>query len=81
MQEQWEYKLLSGCGGQVHLFETVGRVVDGWKVVDQGKCVDHGPFSQETLNRLGKEGWELVSLQISFWGWHTLILKRKVASA
>jgi hypothetical protein len=70
MHEQWEYKLLRGGGGLGHLFEK-----DGVNVVD------HGPLSQETLNRLGKEGWEVCSDRVSFWGWHTLILKRKVASA
>ena len=72
MHDQWEYKLLyggGGFGGWQRLFEKDGV-----------NFVDYGPLSQETLNRLGKEGWEVCSHRVSFLGWHTLILKRKAAS-
>jgi hypothetical protein len=66
MHEQWEYKLLVGHGLAQRL-----RDADG---------VDYGRLSQELLNRLGKEGWEVCSHSFSFVSARILILKRKAAS-
>jgi hypothetical protein len=66
MQEQWEYKLLIGHGLRQRLKDANG--------------LDYGPLSQELLNRLGKEGWEVCSCSFSFVSPRTLILKRKAAS-
>ena len=66
MHEQWAYKLLIGHG-----FAQKLKDADG---------VDYGRLSQELLNRLGKEGWEVCSHSFSFVSPRILILKRKVAS-
>jgi hypothetical protein len=66
MHEQWEYKLLIGHG-----FAQKLKDADG---------VDYGRLSQEVLNRLGKEGWEVCGYSFSFVSPRILILKRKVAS-
>ena len=66
MYEQWEYKLLIGHGFRQRLKDADG--------------VDYGPLSQELLNRLGKEGWEVCSHSFSFVSPRILILKRKAAA-
>jgi hypothetical protein len=65
MQEQWEYKLLIGHGLRQDLRDAEG--------------VSYGRLSQELLNRLGKEGWEVCSHSVSFVSPRIVILKRKVA--
>ena len=66
MHEQWEYKLLIGHGFRQRLKDADG--------------VDYGPLSQELLNRLGKDGWEVCSHSFSFVSPRILILKRMVKS-
>jgi hypothetical protein len=66
MHEQWEYKLLIGHGFRQSLKDAAG--------------VDYGPLSQELLNVLGKEGWEVCSHSFSFVSPRILILKRKAAA-
>ena len=65
MQEHWEHKLLVGHGLRQDLRDAEGA--------------SYGRLSQELLNRLGKEGWELCSESISFVSPRVVILKRKVA--
>jgi hypothetical protein len=64
MQDKWEYKLLIGTGFRNHLQDADG--------------VDYGQLSQELLNKLGKEGWEVCGLNHSYFSSVMLILKRKV---
>jgi hypothetical protein len=66
MHEQWEYKLLIGHGLRQWLKDADG--------------VDYGRLSQEMLNKLGKEGWEVCSHSFSFVSPRILILKLKAAS-
>ena len=64
MQEHWEHKLLVGHGLRQDLRDAEG--------------VSYGKLSQELLNRLGKEGWELCSESSpSFVSPRIVILKRK----
>jgi hypothetical protein len=65
MREQWEYKLL------------VGHYL--WQDLRDAEGVSYGRLSQELLNRLGKEGWELCSESSSFVSPRVVILKRKAA--
>jgi hypothetical protein len=67
MHDQWEYKMLIGHG----LSQTL-RDAEG---------VEYGRLSQELLNRLGTEGWEVCSHSFSFVSPRIVILKRKMASA
>ncbi len=63
MQDKWEYKLLIGTGFGNHLQDADG--------------VEYGKLSQELLNTLGKEGWEVCGLNYSAVSPLMLILKRK----
>ena len=65
MSERFEYKFLVGRG-------LGGRLVD-----DDG--VDHGPLTQELLNRLGSEGWEVCSHMFCSQTQPSLIVKRRLA--
>jgi hypothetical protein len=67
MYEQWEYKLLTGHGLRQNLRDAEG--------------VEYGQLSQELLNRLGREGWEVCSHSFSFVSPSIVILKRKTTSA
>ena len=67
MHDQWEYKLLTGHGLRQNLRDAEG--------------VKYGRLSQELLNRLGKEGWEVCSHSLSFVSPRIVILKRKMTSA
>jgi hypothetical protein len=67
MDEQWEYKLLLGHGLTQVLHDADGLA--------------YGKLSQELLNRLGKEGWEVCSHNFSSVSPVILILKRKLRSA
>jgi hypothetical protein len=64
MQDEWQYKLLIGTGFRNHLQDADG--------------VKYGKLSQELLNKLGKEGWEVCGLNSSAVSPVMLILKRKV---
>jgi hypothetical protein len=63
MQEQWEHKLLIGRGFKQDLRDAQGG--------------SHGPLSEDLLNRLGKEGWEVCSHNYSFVSPVIVILKRR----
>jgi hypothetical protein len=67
MHDQWEYKLLIGHWLRQNLRDAEG--------------VEYGRLSQELLNRLGKEGWEVCSESFSFMSPRIVILKRKMTSA
>jgi len=67
MYEQWEYKPRVGRGLTQDLRDAEG--------------VRYGRLSQELLNRLGKEGWEVCSHSFSFVSPRIVILKRKMTSA
>ena len=67
MYEQWEYKLLRGRGLRQNLHDADG--------------VAYGQLSQELLNRLGREGWEVCSHNFSFVSAVTVILKRRLKSS
>jgi hypothetical protein len=67
MQEQWEHKLLIGHGLRTDLRDAEGA--------------SYGRLSQELLNRLGKEGWEVCSYAFSFVSPPILILKRRITAA
>jgi hypothetical protein len=67
MHDPWEYKLLVGHGLRQNL-----RGAEG---------LEYGRLSQELLNRLGKEGWEVCSHSFSFVSPRILILKRKIEKA
>jgi hypothetical protein len=67
MHEQWEYKLLVGHGLGQNLRDAEG--------------VGYGRLSQELLNRLGKEGWEVCSHSFSFVSPRIVILKRRSTPA
>jgi hypothetical protein len=64
MHEQWEYKLLAGHWP--------------WQDLRDAEGVSYGRLSQELLNRLGKEGWELCNESISFISPRLVILKRRI---
>ncbi len=51
-----------------------------WSLRDAGG-MKYGPLTQELLNRLGKEGWEVCSYTYTSLTSATLILKRKLGSA
>jgi hypothetical protein len=53
MHDQWEYKLLIGHGLRQNLRDAEG--------------VEYGRLSQELLNRLGKEGWEVCNHSHGRW--------------
>jgi hypothetical protein len=63
MQEQWQHKLLIGRGFKQDLRDAQG--------------VSYGPLSEDLLNRLGKEGWEVCSHNYSFVSPVIVILKRR----
>ena len=67
MYERWEYKLLVGRGLTQDLRDAEG--------------VRYGRLSQELLNRLGKEGWEVCSHSFSFVSPRIVILKRRMTPA
>ena len=67
MHDQWEYKLLTGHGLRQTLRDAEG--------------VAYGRMSQELLNRLGQDGWEVCSHSFSFVSPRTVILKRKTTPA
>jgi hypothetical protein len=67
MHDHWEYKLLIGHGLRQNLRDAEG--------------VEYGWLSQELLNRLGKDGWEVCSHSYSFVSPRIVILKRKMTSA
>jgi hypothetical protein len=64
MHDQWEYKLLIGHWP--------------WQDLRDAEGVSYGRLSQELLNRLGKEGWEVCSHSFSFVSPRTVILKRRI---
>ncbi|HVS34244.1 MAG TPA: hypothetical protein VMS17_01605 [Gemmataceae bacterium] len=64
MHEQWEYKTLARRWFTSGFFDEAGVVYD--------------PLSDEMLNRLGKQGWEVCGYHwLGFVG-PTLILKRRL---
>jgi len=63
MHDRWEFKLLTGHGLKQNLRDAEG--------------VEYGRLSQELLNRLGKEDWEVCSHSFSFVSPRIVILKRK----
>jgi hypothetical protein len=63
MHDQWDYKLLTGHGLRQNLRDAEG--------------VNYGELSQDLLNRLGKEGWEVCAHSFSFVSPRIVILKRK----
>ena len=67
MHDQWEYKLLTGHGLRQTLRDAEG--------------VAYGRMSQELLNRLGQDGWEVCGHSLSFVSPRIVILKRKMTSA
>jgi hypothetical protein len=68
MQDQWEYKLLIGHWP--------------WQDLRDAEGVSYGRLSQELLNRLGKDGWEVCSHHsATFMSPRIVILKRKITSA
>jgi hypothetical protein len=67
MHDQWEYKLLIGHGL--------------WQTLRDAEGMEYGRLSQELLNKLGKEGWEVCSHSISFLSPRIVILKRRMTSA
>jgi hypothetical protein len=66
MHDQWEYKLLIGHGLRQNLRDAEG--------------VEYGRLSQDLLNRLGKDHWEVCSHSFSFVSPRIVILKRKCTS-
>jgi hypothetical protein len=66
MYERWEYKVLTS------------RFRSGFQD-EQG--TKYGRLTEEVLNRLGEEGWEVCGYNHSFVSAPTLILKRKVSPA
>jgi hypothetical protein len=64
MRDQWEHKLLIGHWP--------------WQDLRDAEGVSYGRLSQELLNRLGHEGWELCSESFSFVSPRIVILKRKI---
>jgi hypothetical protein len=67
MYDQWEYRVLTGHGLRQSLRDAVG--------------VEYGRLSEELLNRLGREGWEVCSHSFSLVSPRIVILKRKIAPA
>jgi hypothetical protein len=66
MHEQWEHKLLVGHWP--------------WQDLRDPEGISYGRLSQQLLNRLGKEGWEVCSHSFSFVSPRVVILKRKVTA-
>ena len=66
MREQWEHLMLVGHGLRQDLRDAEGT--------------SYGQLSQELLDRLGKEGWELCSQCFSSVSPRIVILKRKAAA-
>lgn len=64
MRLQWEYKFLVGQGIGSRLRDSSG--------------VDYGALSEELLNRLGKEGWEVCSHTFNYGSQPSLIVKRRI---
>lgn len=64
MTERWEYRYLVGRGSQ-------GKLVDGDGIV-------HGPLTQELLNRLGRDGWEVVSHFACSQSQPSLVIRRRL---
>jgi hypothetical protein len=68
MHDQWEYKLL------------MGRGLHQYRLKDENGA-DYGELSQDMLNQLGKEGWEVCSHNLSSVPPASLILKRRMGGA
>ncbi len=66
MSDQWEYKLLVGGGLRQHLRDGAGA--------------DYGPLSEELLNRLGREGWEVCGHNLAFGSSASLVIKRRLGA-
>lgn len=64
MSERWEYKYLVGCTWR-------GQLKDG-------DGVEYGFLTQELLNQLGRDGWEVVSHMACSQTQPSLILKRRL---
>jgi hypothetical protein len=70
MYDQWEYLILTGR------WERIMKQIELRDEAD----VEYGALNEETLNRLGAEGWELCGYNNSSVSPCTLILKRKFDS-
>jgi hypothetical protein len=64
MRDRWEHKLLIGHWP--------------WQDLRDAEGVSYGRLSQELLDRLGDEGWEMCSESFSFVSPRIVILKRKI---
>jgi hypothetical protein len=69
MPDQWEYVILRG---------RWERVMKRIELTDDAD-VEYGPLNEETLNRLGLDGWEVCGYSESSTLTCTLILKRRIA--
>jgi hypothetical protein len=68
MHDRWEYLILMG---------RPEKILTRIELRDKAD-VDYGPLSEQTLNRLGAEGWEVCGYNNSSVSPCTLILKRRV---
>ena len=70
MYDRWHYVILRG---------RWERVMKRIELRDDDE-VEYGPLNEETLNRLGAEGWEVCGYSESSDQTCTLILKRAIIS-
>lgn len=68
MPDQWEYVIMKG---------QWERVMKRIELRDEAD-VEYGPLNEDTLNRLGADGWEVCGYSEPSASTCTLILKRRI---